>query len=301
MSQTLLIVGAVLLALALIQQLRRAPWQRRLQSLQPESAASAQPLFRADHGWQGWLQQRGVWPSETLWPRCRQLLVWLHGGLFLALLLVSAVHGYSLWVWMAWPLLALLLSALLLWWQQTQWLAQCQQQLPQALEQLARATAAGLGLQQALAQICEQLPPPLQAQFAWIQERMRIGDPIDQVMEQAAQRLPMPAFRFFCLAVVLNQETGGRLSQVLDSQSKQLKAQQHAQQKLRTLTSEPRMAANVVALIPVLMFVALFWLSPRHVEFLLHDSTGQSLLGYAVVSVIAGLISIRWLLMRAAG
>ncbi|ASP38838.1 hypothetical protein CHH28_09160 [Bacterioplanes sanyensis] len=302
MNLVLLALGVGLLLLAAGLEWRRAPWRQRLSRLNATARLDPSHLFQHQGQWQHWLQARGLWPTAFVWQHQRTVLVISQLSLAALMLLVNMLWPSltTIYLLLSWLCAAVILLVAQLLWSHRQWLQQCEQQLPQALEQLSRATAAGLGLQQALSQIGEELPAPLADEFGWLLQRLRIGDPIEQVLEQAGERLPLRSYRFFCLALLLNIETGGRLSQVLASQSQQLKARQRAQQKLQTLTSEPRMAANVVALIPLLMFVALFWLSPSHVAFLLHDSSGQSMLGYAVASVLLGLAVIRLLLLRAA-
>ncbi|GGY46826.1 hypothetical protein GCM10011297_19630 [Bacterioplanes sanyensis] len=299
MSSGLLALGLLLLCLAALLEWRRRPWRRRLASLQQTEQSAEVTLLARRDGRQR-LQRLGLLPVPAVWQQCQRAW-WLAQLVLLAGALCLSLWRQQLGFMWAWLPLALLLSWGLFAYYQRRWLAQCERQLPQALEQLARATAAGLGLQQALLHINEELAAPLQQEFTWLLQRLRIGDPVEQVLEQAGERLPLRSYRFFCLALTLNMETGGRLSQVLASQSQQLKQQRQSQQKLNTLTSEPRMAANVVAAIPLLMFIGLFWLSPRHVQFLLHDDTGRSMLAYAAISIGAGLASIRLLLMRAGG
>ena len=123
--------------------------------------------------------------------------------------------------------------------------------------------------------------------------RLRIGDPPEQVIELAGLRLPLISYRFFGMTLLLNLQTGGRLAQVLARQSAQLKEAQRAKHKLDALTSEPRLSANVVAAIPILMLSALAWLNPGHLEFLLDDASGQQLLAYSLGSIAFGLFLIR--------
>lgn len=195
------------------------------------------------------------------------------------------------------------------------WLVQaCEQALPQALEQLARAVSAGMGVNQALAQVVAQLSPAnhaekyaaddakaqtetgriiLARELEWLLSRLRIGDPPAQVIELAGQRLPLISYRFFGMTLLLNLQTGGRLAQVLARQSVQLKEAQRAKHKLDALTSEPRLSANVVAAIPMIMLATLAWLNPGHLDFLLSDNIGQQLLAYSLGSIALGLMLIR--------
>lgn len=181
------------------------------------------------------------------------------------------------------------------------WQNQFLEDLPDALEQMARALSAGMSLLQALIETSKQVKDPIKQEFNWILQRLNIGDTATSVFHQAPQRVAILQYQFFCISLLLNQETGGRLAQVLKRQSEQIKAQKRTRQKLFTLTSEPRLTAKVVSAIPLIMFLALFWLNPEQVSFLLNHSKGQQILIYVITSTLAGLLLIQLMIYRAGG
>lgn len=248
---------------------------------------------------QQWLRWR--WFSSLLLVSPVILVIWLQ--LSQEFILIKVVAALLCW---------LIAALLLLFWRLNRRVKQvmqaCEQALPQALEQLARAVSAGMGVHQALSQVVAQLSLGdksdvvdnealgriiLARELDWLLSRLRIGDPPEQVIELAGLRLPLISYRFFGMTLLLNLQTGGRLAQVLARQSAQLKEVQRAKHKLDALTSEPRLSANVVAAIPIIMLSALAWLNPGHLQFLLDDDTGRTLLAYSLGSIAFGLFLIR--------
>ncbi len=213
----------------------------------------------------------------------------------------SLIWWLSNWYILLAPLLAIIFFSLLFIRHKHQWQAQFLEDMPEALEQMARALSAGMSLLQALIETTKQLNDPIKQEFSWILQRLNIGDTATSVFHQAPKRVAILQYQFFCVSLLLNQETGGRLAQVLNRQSEQIKAQKRSQQKLFTLTSEPRLTAKVVSAIPFIMFLALFWLNPEQINFLIHNDKGQNILTYVITSTLSGLLLIQIMIYRAGG
>ena len=62
----------------------------------------------------------------------------------------------------------------------------------------------------------------------------------------------MPDFRFFAIAVALQHETGGNLTQALENLSELMRKRRAARLKAKAATGEIRMTAYTLAAIPVL-------------------------------------------------
>lgn len=231
------------------------------------------------------VRTRWLWQTSLLTITATSLLVW----------------ALSIWYLCIAPVLVVVCLSVLFLRHKKNWQQQFLNDMPEALEQMARALSTGMSLLQALIETSKQLENPIKQEFNWMLQRLNIGDSAASVFNQAGARVPVLQYQFFCLSLLLNQEQGGRLAQVLTRQSEQIKAQKRSAQKLLTLTSEPRLTAKVVSAIPVVMFIALFWLNPEHVSFLLHHEKGQQILLYAVGSVLLGLTLMNLMIRQAGG
>jgi tight adherence protein B len=63
--------------------------------------------------------------------------------------------------------------------------------------------------------------------------------------------------------------------------------------KVKSLSSEAQATSYVLAGLPVLILLALWFIRPDHISFLFHDESGNTLLYIAAGLLSAGLISIR--------
>lgn len=167
--------------------------------------------------------------------------------------------------------------------------------LPQAVELVARASLAGCSVPMAIHQVAEQVADPLGSEFSYIRDQLTIGTELEQALQQSIMRMPLPAYQFFAVTLLLNQDSGGRLAEVMQTLSHTLRIQRKMIQKIQTLTSEPRGAANIVALIPVILFLFMYSVNPDGFNFLLYDASGQKILVYVISSILIGLLIIKLL------
>lgn len=153
-------------------------------------------------------------------------------------------------------------------------------QLEVTLRLMASSVRVGLGLQQALAAVVREMPEPTRYEFSRMIGRNNIGVPLVDALDDLAER--MPAHESFMLAKVIriHSTTGGNLARILEQLASTIKERRRLQRKVRALTSEGRMGALVLELLPLVlgffiiatqadMATALFTSTPGHVTLLL--------------------------------
>ncbi|WP_218673555.1 type II secretion system F family protein [Pseudomonas sp. ABC1] len=179
-------------------------------------------------------------------------------------------------------------------------LAQLKQSLPEAIDAITRTARAGVPVSNAFALVAENLPGPIAVEFALIDNWLRLGVPMRQVMQDSAKRIPLNEYRFFAVILIINQEAGGRLGETLDRLASTLRERQELQLKIQAKTSEARASAKIVAALVPLALGYMYINSPRDFHFLLNDPTGNVVLFYAFGSVTLGLIITHLMVRRVA-
>jgi len=134
-----------------------------------------------------------------------------------------------------------------------------------------------------------EVSPPVGVEFQRTLEEMRIGMDIDEAMQHTADRIRVPDFRFFVVALKLQRRTGGSLAETLGNLSSIIRRRREIRLKARALTSEAKASATVLGLLPVFVAALLFFLNPELMAPLLSDPRGRFMLGVAVLSLMAGL------------
>jgi tight adherence protein B len=180
-------------------------------------------------------------------------------------------------------------AALLLRLAQTRYQNQFLDAFPDALDLIARAVRAGLPVNDAMQVAGHEVRPPVGLEFQRTLEEMRIGIDIDEAMQHTADRIRVPDFRFFVVALKLQRRTGGSLAETLGNLSSIIRRRKEIRLKSRALTSEAKASATVLGLLPVFVGALLFFLNGELMAPLLSDPRGRFMLGVAVLSLMAGL------------
>lgn len=218
-------------------------------------------------------------------------------------LLIKLIASLSLWLFIfssfTWfqQLPCAIGMTLLLSWLYYQYLSKQQvkayeEQLPGIIEHLARAVSTGLSVPQGLSSCAQSSQLPACYELTRLSQQISLGIPLEQALAEAQLRIPVREFNFLAVILVLNQQTGGRLSEALNNLATSLRDRKAMKLKLSSLTSEPRAAATIVSLFPPLTLLGLWLFNPRQWQFLWHDPSGQSILIYAGSSIILGLLVI---------
>lgn len=215
-------------------------------------------------------------------------------GAALACVLLAA-NGMPLW-------LAVLLAAggaltlgLVLYQQlQQRALERFRTRLPEVIDGMIRALRVGAPLADIFLLVARQQRGLMSRLFAQMHDELQVGQPVAQVMQQAASRVAVAEFQFLTIVLSLQQETGGRLSEVLAQLVETLRARQTLAASIQTITAESRNAAKVLAALPVIILLVLFTTGREHFTYLMTTTSGQWVLGYVSISVAVGL----WLIRR---
>jgi tight adherence protein B len=169
-------------------------------------------------------------------------------------------------------------------------LAQCDEQMPQALEIMALALRAGHALPGALALAAQETPAPLCNELARAHDEHQLGRPIADVLAAMGARLPgCASIDTFVVAVAVLQETGGNLIAVIDRIVETARARSGYQTRLRALTAEGRQSARMLGALPVGFFLLALLSAPSHTGMLIHDGGGRVILAVTIVLWLAGL------------
>lgn len=169
---------------------------------------------------------------------------------------------------------------------------------PDAIDTMCRMVRAGMPIAAAARAVALETPPPVSTVFAAIVDQVRIGVPIEEVLNDSSTTVGLPDFRFFAIAVGLQHETGGNLSQALENLSELMRKRRAARLKAKAATGEIRMTAYTLAAIPVFTIGALLVIQPGYLAPLFADPRGHIILASAAGCLIASFVSTKSLMSR---
>jgi len=142
-------------------------------------------------------------------------------------------------------------------------------QLAEAFELMARVVRAGQTLGQAILAVSEEFPQPIAAEFALCYEQQNLGLSPELTFRDLSRRSGLIEMRIFVLAVLVQQQTGGNLAELLLKLSAVVRERYMIRGTIQTLTAEGRLQGWVLAALPPLMLLLMYVINPGYVGVLL--------------------------------
>ena len=99
-------------------------------------------------------------------------------------------------------------------------------QLPELLSVWASALRAGRSFAQALDTIVEEAADPALSEFRRAQQQVRLGVPIEQALDEMAQRLGSESFELVVLTTDVQRRIGGNVAEIFDQVSETVRKRQ---------------------------------------------------------------------------
>jgi tight adherence protein B len=161
-------------------------------------------------------------------------------------------------------------------------------QLPEALDLLARAVRSGNALTAGLGMIAEQIDDPIRSEFGATVDEINLGLTLNEAMENLCERVPISDLRFFAIAILVQKETGGNVGEILDNISRLIRERIQFKRQVQALTAEGRYSAIILIGLPVLMFVYMYFTNYDYLSLLWLEKTGQYMLFGGVIMQIVG-------------
>lgn len=172
-------------------------------------------------------------------------------------------------------------------------ISELETQLPDALDFLARSMRAGHAFTISLEMVGEELHDPLGQEFRGLFNEQNLGASLERCLENFHSRVPLPDVRFFSSAVLLQRQTGGNLSEILNRLSHIIRERFQLKGKVQAASAHGRMTATILTLLPLGTLGGLMVSSPNYLDPMFHDPTGRRILAMGVLAQIVGNFFIR--------
>lgn len=194
------------------------------------------------------------------------------------------------------PLLAIVVGVqpfVWLWWKRGYRLKKFGSQLPDALELVARALRAGHSLAAGMHVVAEEMPAPINGEFNRVYEEQNLGIPIEDAMKNMCERVPNLDLRFFVTSVLVQRQTGGDLSEILDKIGYVVRERFRILGQVQALTAEGRLSGIVLLALPIGLFLMMLHIKYDYVEKLWTHPLGIKMAIGGLIMQILGALVIR--------
>ncbi len=171
-----------------------------------------------------------------------------------------------------------------------------EEQLPDAIDTIKRALRAGHPLAASLKLVAEELDDPVAGEFELTFGDINYGNDVRRAMLGLLSRVPSVTVMALVTSILVQKETGGNLAEILEKISIVIRGRFKFQRKVKTYSAEGRMSAWVLAMVPLVLFVTLWFVTPDYLPLLVEDERGQKMIAYGFVSAVVGVFWIRKIL-----
>lgn len=161
-------------------------------------------------------------------------------------------------------------------------------QLDEILQMMAGSLRAGYSLPQAVATIAQEAAQPASQEFARLTNETRVGRPMIDSLADVSRRMRNEDFYWITQAIGINREVGGNLADVLENVSKTIRERSQLRRQVASLAADGKLSAIILMLLPFVIALFLFFLSPAYISKLFAEPMGWMMLGAGAVMLTIG-------------
>ncbi|MCA8988741.1 MAG: type II secretion system F family protein [Planctomycetaceae bacterium] len=168
--------------------------------------------------------------------------------------------------------------------------SQILQQMPQMIDELARAARTGRSLDQCLELVSEDTPAPLGDEMTNSVRKLQMGVTMNEALYDLPERTGVNGLRILATALSVHQQTGGDLVRVLERLAKTLRDRSMFLGRLRAITAGSRATAILMILLPPAILTFFIFRDPTYLNRLMASSWGSFITIAGIVLEIIGAI-----------
>lgn len=166
-------------------------------------------------------------------------------------------------------------------------------QLGDALMTVSNCLRSGFSFRQAIGRVSTDMPDPIAEEFKAALLEVSYGASMESALSGIARRMENRDMEMINSAIMVQQQVGGNLSEVIDNISDTIKDRIRIRQSLKTLTAQGRMSGLVLGLLPVFALIGLTILNPEYMSTFYTTDFGRILLLVSFLMECTGFLIIR--------
>ncbi len=172
-------------------------------------------------------------------------------------------------------------------------ISEFEKQFPDALDFISRSMRAGHGFSIALDMLATDAPEPLGGAFRRVANDLQLGSSLENALGKLVLLFPLVDVRFFVSSVMLQQETGGNLGEILTKLAQIIRERFGLRGKIKAVSSHGRITGLVLVLMPAGVVIFLMMSNPKYLLDLLVDPLGKLMVYGALIGQVLGYFVIK--------
>jgi tight adherence protein B len=162
------------------------------------------------------------------------------------------------------------------------------EQLPEAMEMLARSLKAGHAFTGGLQMVGQEFGDPLGTEFSKTLDEINFGVAYEDALRNLSSRIDSDDLKLFVISVIIQRTSGGNLAEILENIGRLIRERFKLRGNVQTLTAEGRISAYILLAMPLFIGYVLYLINPGYVGVLFTDPIGPYLLGATGVMMMIG-------------
>ena len=164
---------------------------------------------------------------------------------------------------------------------------------PEALNIITGLIASGYAITTTFKNCSDSIEGIVGTTFKEVNDRLEVGDSVENVLLNSYMQLPFPEYYFFILTVMVNLDSGGELKEIFSRLSKMLTSNRIMAKTRDGKTAELRMTMYILGVMPFGFIGILRLVSEANYNILMNSDGGHYILYYVIGSVVFGFLLIR--------
>jgi tight adherence protein B len=167
------------------------------------------------------------------------------------------------------------------------------EELPDTLQMVVSSLRAGFTLQHGLEASVRDTSGPVAMELRRALSETRLGAELEDALEGVGLRTGNPDMKWLVMAIKLQREVGGSLSEVLQTTADTMREREELRRSVRALSAEGRLSATILLAMPILLALWMFLFRPAYVRPLYTEPLGIVMLVVAGGLMIVGMLWLR--------
>ncbi len=171
--------------------------------------------------------------------------------------------------------------------------AEFSEQLVDGLVLMANGLRSGFTLQQSVDMLIEEMPAPLSQEFELVRREYRVGVDLDVALRNCVSRTKDEDLDLVVTAIQITRQLGGNLAEVFDRIVAMVRDRKILAGKADALTSEGKLQAVVVGLLPYGFLFAMIKVNPELMRLMWTTLPGFIALLLVIILDVVGYLWVR--------
>ena len=165
-------------------------------------------------------------------------------------------------------------------------------QLSDALMIASNCLKSGLTFNQAMDTISSECDDPIKSEFKRTVNEITFGSSQDEALEAMAKRVKSEDFDLVVSAVSIQRQTGGNLSEILDTIAGTIRERYKIKGEIKTMTGQGRVSGMIIGVLPIALLLIMSLINKELIMTLFTTTIGKTLIIISVCLETVGAIVI---------